>query len=68
MQLRAPEFLPFNMEAGVFLVPSAAVTVPAPAAAYGYGVSPTQILVAIPTRTSLSTSELALTWCDADEI
>ena len=40
VQLRAPEFLPFNMEAGVFLVPSAAVTVPAPAAAYGYGVSP----------------------------
>ena len=28
----------------------------------------TQILVAIPTRTSLCTSELALTWCDADEI
>lgn len=40
VQLRAPEFLPFNMEAGVFLVPSAAVTVTAPAAGYGYGVSP----------------------------
>ena len=38
VQLRAPEFLPFNMEAGVFLVPSAAVTVRSPLAGYGYGV------------------------------
>jgi hypothetical protein len=37
VQLRAPEFLPFNMEAGVFLVPSAAVMMHAPQAGYGYG-------------------------------
>jgi hypothetical protein len=37
VQLRAPEFLPFNMEAGVLLVPSAAVTVHALLASYGYG-------------------------------
>jgi hypothetical protein len=37
VQLRAPEFLPFNMEAGVFLVPSRAVLLEGPPAAYGYG-------------------------------
>jgi hypothetical protein len=37
VQLRVPEFLPFNLEAGVFLEPSAAVVLPPPAAAYGYG-------------------------------
>jgi hypothetical protein len=37
VQLRVPEFLPFNLEAGVFLVPSAAVTIPRIGAGYGYG-------------------------------
>jgi hypothetical protein len=37
VQLRVPEFLPFNLEAGVFLEPSAAVTMPPPPAGYGYG-------------------------------
>ena len=37
VQLRAPEFLPFNLEAGVFLEPSAAVVLPRPPAGYGYG-------------------------------
>jgi len=38
VQLRVPEFLPFNLEAGVFLEPSAAVIVPLPLAGQGYGV------------------------------
>ncbi|HUI56727.1 MAG TPA: hypothetical protein VLY04_17250 [Bryobacteraceae bacterium] len=37
VQLRIPEFLPFNLEAGVFLEPSAPVVRPAPPAGYGYG-------------------------------
>jgi len=37
VQLRIPEFLPFNLEAGVFLEPSAPVVRPAPLAGYGYG-------------------------------
>jgi hypothetical protein len=36
-QLRVPEFLPFNLEAGVFLVPSAAAGVHPPPYGYGYG-------------------------------
>jgi hypothetical protein len=38
VQLRAPEFLPFNLEAGVFLEPSTTVIPPAVPSAYGYGV------------------------------
>ncbi|HVV46721.1 MAG TPA: hypothetical protein VHC72_16015, partial [Bryobacteraceae bacterium] len=38
VQLRAPEFLPFNLEAGIFLEPSAPEVPPRPPAAYGYGV------------------------------
>ena len=38
VQLRAPEFLPFNLEAGVFLEPSAKVLMPAPPS-YSYGMS-----------------------------
>ena len=37
VQLRAPEFLPFNMEAGVFLEPSAPIAIPPTALGYGYG-------------------------------
>ena len=37
VQLRAPEFLPFNMESGIFLEPSSAVVIPRPPAGYGYG-------------------------------
>ncbi len=36
VQLRAPEYLPFGMEAGVFLVPSRPIIKP-PLVAYGYG-------------------------------
>jgi hypothetical protein len=38
VQLRTPEFLPFNLEAGVFLEPSATVLIPAPPS-YSYGMS-----------------------------
>ena len=37
VQLRAPEFLPFNLEAGVFLEPSTTALVAAPPVSYGYG-------------------------------
>jgi hypothetical protein len=37
VQLRAPEFLPFNLEAGVFLEPSTSIIVPRTPAGYGYG-------------------------------
>jgi hypothetical protein len=37
VQLRIPEFLPFNLEAGIFLEPSAAVVIPRPPFVYGYG-------------------------------
>ena len=37
VQLRAPEFLPFNLEAGIFLVPSAPEVLAAPPPTYGYG-------------------------------
>jgi hypothetical protein len=37
VQLRAPEFLPFNLESGIFLEPSAAVLVSHPPTGYGYG-------------------------------
>jgi hypothetical protein len=37
VQLRAPEFLPFNLEAGIFLIPSAAQRAPLPPPTYGYG-------------------------------
>jgi hypothetical protein len=37
VQLRAPEFLPFNLEAGVFLEPSTSIIVPGSPAGYGYG-------------------------------
>jgi hypothetical protein len=37
VQLRVPEFLPFNLEAGIFLEPSATVTVPPVPSGYGYG-------------------------------
>ena len=36
VQLRVPEFLPFNLEAGIFLEPSATVGQPAPLFGYGY--------------------------------
>jgi hypothetical protein len=38
VQLRAPEFLPFNLEAGVYLEPSAAVVLPRTPSGYGYGI------------------------------
>jgi hypothetical protein len=37
VQLRMPEFLPYNLDAGVFLEPSATVYIPPPPTAYGYG-------------------------------
>jgi hypothetical protein len=37
VQLRAPEYLPFELEAGVFLAPSRAAVVARPHFAYGYG-------------------------------
>ncbi len=37
VQLRVPDFLPFNLEAGIFLEPSAAVVRPVQPLTYGYG-------------------------------
>jgi hypothetical protein len=37
VQLRVPEFLPFNLEAGVFLEPSAAAVIPVVSVTYGSG-------------------------------
>jgi hypothetical protein len=37
VQLRVPEYLPFGLEAGILLEPSAAVRVPRAPARYGYG-------------------------------
>jgi len=37
VQLRAPEYLPFGLEAGVFLEPSRTACIRRPAPAYGYG-------------------------------
>jgi hypothetical protein len=37
VQLRAAEYLPFNLESGVFLEPSRPVILPPAAAGYGYG-------------------------------
>ena len=37
VQLRVPEFLPFNLEAGVFLEPSETEFVPPQPISYGYG-------------------------------
>jgi hypothetical protein len=37
VQLRVPEFLPFNLEAGIFLEPSTTVGVPPVPSGYGYG-------------------------------
>jgi hypothetical protein len=39
VQLRTPEFLPFNLQAGVFLEPSETVGIALPLG-YGYGASP----------------------------
>ena len=37
VQIRVPEFLPFNLEAGIFLEPSDAVVIPVPPFEYSYG-------------------------------
>lgn len=38
VQARAPEFLPFNLEAGIFLEPSDVIALPRPPEGYGYGI------------------------------
>jgi hypothetical protein len=53
VQLRTPEFLPFNLEAGVFLEPSAAVVIHAPPFRYGYGLLRTFDPCAEPTEDEL---------------
>jgi hypothetical protein len=40
VQLRAPEYLPFGLEAGIILVPSRAVVLPPARPPYGYGAPP----------------------------
>ncbi len=37
VQLRVPAFLPFNLEAGIFLEPSATASIPPVPSGYGYG-------------------------------